>query len=255
MSASMGQAETTVPAEGAGQSGTRKDKSLWSYIAAGISAGLLLLVLAIAALVLVVPWLTGSVPLTILTQSMQPALPPGTLVVVKPADPADIQIGDVVTYQLNPGQPELVTHRVVAVSQTTSGASSFVLKGDNNAEPDANPVVPAQIKGKVWYSLPWIGWVNSAVGGGGKTWLIIGLAVLLFAYAGWMFIGGLFDRRKKKSAGEAALAQERAREAEARAREAEARAREAEARADQAERRARHGAPAGAGSASPGPAE
>ena len=40
--------------------------------------------------------------------------------------------------------------------------------------------------------------VTAFIGGGGKTWLVIGLAVLLFGYAGWQFIGGLFDRKSKK---------------------------------------------------------
>ncbi len=181
----------------------RGTRSVWGYLATTLSAALLLAVLAVVALVLVVPWATGSVPLTILTQSMEPGLPPGTLVVVKPVDAQDIRIGDVVTYQLTSGQPDLVTHRVVAISQTTAGGTSFTFKGDNNATVDANPVVPDQIKGQVWYSLPWIGWVNSAMGGGGRTWLVVGLAVLLFAYAGWMIIGGTVERRKKRRVAQA----------------------------------------------------
>lgn len=178
-------------------SGTR-EKGVWSYIAAGVSAGLLLIVVAIAAAVIVVPWVTNSVPLTVLTKSMEPTLPPGTLVIVKPTAPQDIAIGDVVTYQIAPGRPEYITHRVIAVSRSTAGDLSFTTKGDNNAAADESAIVPEQIQGTVWYSLPWIGYLNNAVGGGGKTWLVIGLAVLLFGYAGWQFIGGLFERRDKK---------------------------------------------------------
>jgi len=177
-----------------------KEKSVWAYLAAGVSGGLLLVVVAIAALVIVVPWLTNSTPLTVLTRSMEPAYPPGTLVIVQPAEPEEIRIGDVITYQIAPGVPEYITHRVVAVSSSTSGAITFTTKGDNNGVADENPVIAEQVMGRVWYSLPWIGWLNNAVGGGGKTWLVIGLAVLLFAYAGWQFIGGLFDRKSKQKA-------------------------------------------------------
>ncbi len=176
------------------------EKGVWAYITAGLSAGLLLIVVGIAVAVIVVPWLTNSVPLTVLTRSMDPVYPPGTLVVVQPTDAERIGIGDVVTYQPTPGQPELITHRVVAISRSTIGELSFTTKGDNNDAADAVPVIPDQIKGTVWYSLPWIGYLNSAVGGGGKTWLVIGLAVLLFGYAGWQFIGGLFERQGKRKA-------------------------------------------------------
>lgn len=177
----------------------RREKGVWSYIAAGVSAGLLLIVVGIAAAVIVVPWATNSVPLTVLTKSMEPTLPPGTLVIVRPTDPANISIGDVITYQIAPGKAEYITHRVIAISRSTGGELSFTTKGDNNGVADENAILPEQIQGTVWYSVPWIGYLNNAVGGGGKTWLVIGLAVLLFAYAGWQFIGGLFDRKGKKA--------------------------------------------------------
>jgi len=176
----------------------RREKGVWSYIAAGVSAGLLLIVVGIAAAVIVVPWATNSVPLTVLTKSMEPTYPPGTLVIVKPTAPQDIRIGDVITYQIAPGQPEYITHRVIAVSRSTGGELSFTTKGDNNGTADEAAILPEQVQGTVWYSVPWIGYLNNAVGGGGKTWLVIGLAVLLFGYAGWQFIGGLFDRKGKK---------------------------------------------------------
>jgi len=178
----------------------RKERGLWSYLLAGISGGLLLIVIGIAVAVIIVPWVTSSVPLTVLTRSMEPTYPPGTLVIVQPVEPEQIAIGDAVTYQIRPGVPEYITHRVVAVSRSTGGELSFTTKGDNNAVPDAAPVIPEQVKGRVWYSLPWIGWLNNAVGGGSKTWLVIGGAVLLFGYAGWQFISGLFDRRRPAAA-------------------------------------------------------
>lgn len=41
----------------------------------GVSTGLLLLVAALAVVLIVVPKATGSMPLTVLTQSMEPTLP------------------------------------------------------------------------------------------------------------------------------------------------------------------------------------
>lgn len=184
----------------------RRERGIWSYIVAGISGGLLLIVLGIAALVIVVPWVTNSVSLTVLTNSMAPTYPPGTLVIVQRVQPSEVRIGDAITYQIQPNVPEYITHRVIAISRDTQGGVSFVTKGDNNGAADTAPVIADQVMGRVWYSLPWIGWLNNAVGGGGKTWLVIGLAVLLFAYAGWQFIGSLFSRRGKDKAEPAAAA-------------------------------------------------
>lgn len=181
------------------QAQQKKERGFWSYLLAGISGGLLLIVIGIAAAVIVVPMLTGSVAMTVLTPSMVPIYPPGTLVVVQPVEPEEVRIGDDITYQVASGREEYITHRVIAISRTTTGDLSFTTQGVNNGSPD-DPIQAAQVKGRVWYSLPWIGWVNNAVGGGGKTWLVIGLAVVLFAYAGWQFIGGLFDRRSRRPA-------------------------------------------------------
>src|SRR5699024_4363913 len=52
-------------------------------IVGGLSIGVLLLVLGLGLLVVGVPAIVGGIPLTILTGSMTPTLPPGTLVVVK----------------------------------------------------------------------------------------------------------------------------------------------------------------------------
>jgi len=176
-----------------------KERGVWSYVLAGLSGGLLLVVVGLAVAVIVMPWVTGSVALTVLTRSMEPTYPPGTLVIVQPVEPSDIAIGDAITYQIQPGVAEYITHRVIAISRTTGGELTFTTKGDNNGVADADPVIAEQVQGRVWYSLPWIGYLNNAVGGGGKTWLVIGLAVLLFAYAGWQFIGAIFGRKDKKA--------------------------------------------------------
>ncbi len=178
---------------------TTKEKSLWHYLAAGISAGLLLLVVTIGVLVIIVPMLTGSTPLTVLTSSMRPTYPEGTLVIVKPTDAQDLRIGDPITYQQESGRAVYITHRIVSISRSTDGTTTFITKGDNNPSPDREPVMDVQVVGKVWYSLPWIGYLNNAVGGGDRSWIVIGLAVLLFGYAGWQFIGSLRGKRAKQA--------------------------------------------------------
>ena len=83
-----------------------------------------LFTVSVAALVLaavVVPRLAGATPYTVLTGSMTPAYPPGSLVVVRPVEPNEVRIGDVVTYQLRSGEPAVATHRVVGVGWSADG--------------------------------------------------------------------------------------------------------------------------------------
>jgi len=179
---------------------TPKRRGIVHYIGVGLSAGVFTVVIALAALLIVVPWVAGATPMTILTSSMEPKLPPGTLIVVKPKPVSDIRIGDVMTYQIESGKPAVVSHRVIRESTSTDGSRTFITKGDNNAVADANPVVAGQVKGVLWYSIPFIGYVNSAVNGPDRAWIVPILAVMLFGYAGVMVVTGLVDARKKRRA-------------------------------------------------------
>ncbi|MDO4018562.1 signal peptidase I [Clavibacter michiganensis] len=172
--------------------------------AVGLSVGILLLVIALAAVLLVVPKVSGSVPLTILTQSMEPTLPPGTLIVVRPVDPDALEIGDVATYQIRSGDPAVITHRITAIASASDGTRSFTFKGDNNASPDSLPVTPGQIQGEVWYSVPLVGWANQAVNGQARSWIIPAAAVALLAYAAVTIITGAVQTRKRRTASAAA---------------------------------------------------
>jgi signal peptidase len=177
-----------------------KPKSLLQYLGIGLGAGALAIVVLVAVMVVLVPAATGSRALTVLTGSMTPAYPAGTLVIVKPTPPDEVTIGDVMTYQLRSGEPTLVTHRVIEKIYDTNGELSFTTKGDHNDLPDDEPVKAVQVVGTVWYGVPYLGWVNNAVNGELRPLIIPIVVGLLFAYAVWMIISGARDRLKKKRA-------------------------------------------------------
>lgn len=179
-----------------------RERGLLHYIGIGLSFGLLALVIALAALLIVVPKVGGATPLTVLTQSMEPTLPPGTLVVVGPVAPAEVRVGDVVTYQIRSGEPEVITHRVIAVTSASDGSYTFTTKGDNNAVEDP-PVVADQLKGRLWYSIPLVGWVNAAVNGDARSWIVPGLAVALFGYAAFMIVSGVIVSMRRRRGSDA----------------------------------------------------
>lgn len=152
----------------------------------------------------VVPRLGGATPYTILTGSMTPAYPPGTLVVVRPVDPADIRTGDVVTYQLRSGEATVVTHRVVAVGRTTvSGEVVLTTQGDANASADAEPVRGVQVRGELWYAVPYLGRAGAVLTADTRQLLVYGVAGVLVLYAASMFVAAAGDRRRGRSASDA----------------------------------------------------
>ena len=196
----------TSTARPAGSRAAHKKKGPLHYIGVGLSFGLLALVALIAVLVIALPMLTKSTPYTVLTSSMTPSYPAGTLVVVKPTDVQQIRIGDVVTYQITSNQPAVVTHRVIQIVEptTAAGTMSFITKGDANSLPDAAPVKPVQVRGVVWYAVPYIGWVNNVVNGDARNAIVPIVAGGLFLYAGFMGASTIVDRRRKAKAAAAA---------------------------------------------------
>ena len=182
----------------------KKAAGLWRQIRFALSLAVLLLVIALAVVLIVIPKFTGSIPLTVLTSSMEPGFPPGTLIIVRPVEVDALVLGDVITYQMETGKRGVITHRIIAIN-SSAGERTFVTKGDNNGVADADAVLEAQVQGRLWYSVPLIGYVNSAVNGSNRAWLIPVAASLLFAYAGYMILVGIVaSLRRRRRVAEAA---------------------------------------------------
>ncbi|WP_107767206.1 signal peptidase I [Nocardioides terrigena] len=158
---------------------------------------ILVMVVVLAAAVLV-PRLGGATPYTILTGSMQPEMPPGTLVVVRPVGPSDISVGTVITYQLESGKPTVVTHRVTAVGVDATGELRFTTQGDANNTPDAATVRPVQIRGERWYSVSHLGHLNTLLSGQERQMAVYAAAALLLGYAGYQFLVALSGRTRHR---------------------------------------------------------
>jgi signal peptidase len=141
----------------------------------------------------IVPRVAGATPYVVLTDSMEPSLPVGTLVVSRPVEPERIGTGSVITYQLRSGEEQLVTHRVVGVGITVGGERTYVTQGDANDVPDAAPVRDVQVRGALWYRVPYLGHVAGAFTGQREVTGIV-LAVLLLGYAGWQVLRAARER-------------------------------------------------------------
>lgn len=162
-----------------------------------LSAAVLAVAIGIALATIVVPKLMGAAPYTVLTGSMRPTMAPGALAIVEPVETADIRIGDVITYQLVPGEPEVVTHRVVGINTASGGERTYVTQGDANTAPDTDPVIAAQIRGRVVYSVPLMGHANSALNSEARsTGLVLGAGVLIL-YGVWQIGAEVCGKRQR----------------------------------------------------------
>jgi signal peptidase len=157
-------------------------------------------VIGLVAITVAFPRLTGTVPYTILTGSMEPTMPPGTLVIVKRADPDEIGVGTVITYQITSGKPAVVTHRVVSQGFDGDGKPVFRTRGDANTAVDQDVVRPVQIKGKVWFSVPYVGYANTLLTGSQHQVVLVVAVTGLLLYAASMFFSGAWNRHRTRTA-------------------------------------------------------
>jgi signal peptidase len=87
------------------------------------------------------------------TGSMEPAIPVGGLVVVKPVNPETLREGDIICFRLS--ESTSVTHRIVNVTD-----EGFTTKGDANEDPDQGIVEKENVIGKVIFTVPFIGYLG-----------------------------------------------------------------------------------------------
>lgn len=118
----------------------------------------ILVALLILTLPLVVPMLFGLTELAVLSGSMEPSIPVGSIVYVdKSVQGQDLEVGDVVTYSLQSGT--FVTHRVVTLDDN---AGVMVTQGDANEAPDGE-ISYANLVGKVKFHLPFLGYISTNI--------------------------------------------------------------------------------------------
>jgi signal peptidase len=138
---------------------------------------------ALAAALTVVPAVVGGHALTVLSGSMVPEFAPGAMVVDKPAVASSLRVGDVITYATTDevsGTPILITHRIVEV-RSDAGARIFITQGDANDTADNRPVQASQVRGKVWYSVPYVGTARNFLLAKGAGLILGGVAGLIAA--------------------------------------------------------------------------
>lgn len=128
-------------------------------------AYVLLILLLLAISPFIVPRVLGFTPYGILTDSMEPAYPVGSLIYVKYCEPESIKSGEVITFKLDVKSQQTATHRVIS---NMKDKRVFRTKGDHNEDQDSSPVAYERVLGKVVSCIPMLGsfyaWLVSTAG-------------------------------------------------------------------------------------------
>ncbi len=154
------------------------------------------LIFLLAACIIGFLTIKGTLPfMPILGSSMEPTLQSGSLMMIKPINPNDVKVGDIIVFNVPPmvreyyNYPTVVSHRVIEVN--TAPSLGFRTKGDNTGE-DPFTVRPIDIRGTVGNQIPYLGlpllFFQSQQG---LVFVIIALVLLtVFLYGGELLRGG-----------------------------------------------------------------
>ena len=151
-------------------------KRLLKLLGSAVSVVLLLALLAVL-IVSVSPLLAarnpsrpaffGNVaPIVVLGGSMEPTYHIGSILFIEKANPAGVQVGDIITFTTpqtgTQFEGTLTTHRVTSID-TESGGLAFHTQGDANNVEDTWIVPADTVVGRGSFSIPYLGYVSSFV--------------------------------------------------------------------------------------------
>ena len=158
-------------------------RRIWNLVS-GVLVGLIVLL----ALALVGVRALGLTPYAVLSGSMEPSYHVGSLIYVKKVDPAEVKVGDPITFVVN-DELLVATHRVVDIEVRTtrrqaaldeSGAALidgqgnpvfeeipldepayyYTTKGDANAAVDGAQVYDKNLLGVPVFTIPYLGYLS-----------------------------------------------------------------------------------------------
>ena len=120
-----------------------------------IIAVLIVVALLTPAIIYALPFVVnGYYSSLIMSGSMEPTIPVGSIVVVETVNPKDVKVNDIIVFQ----RSDLKTlHRVIDKIEENN-TYYFQTKGDANENPDPWTVKPDQIQGSLMLTIPYYGY-------------------------------------------------------------------------------------------------
>lgn len=134
--------------------------------------------------------LVGFTPYAVLSGSMEPKYPVGSLIYVRGIEIENVDVGDAVTFTLADGTT-VVTHEVVEVAEENT---ILYTKGMANTARDVTPVTENNLVGKAYFCIPLMGYITSVVTS--PPWIYIVVALIVI----WFLATYIAETAKKKKA-------------------------------------------------------
>lgn len=156
-----------------------------------IATTVLVVLVVVIALLLIGVRIVGLTPYTVLSPSMTPTYPVGSVIYVSKTSADGLKVGDPLTYTLD---GKTVTHRIVEKQTNELTGVSFITKGDANKIPDGHPVSPSQIVGKPLFHIPLLGYVSNYIQSPPGIYIAAGGCLVLILIAFLPDI--IFDKKK-----------------------------------------------------------
>lgn len=178
-------------------------------VLSSITTTLLFLILILMVFVVISSKASGGEPnflgyqlKPVLSGSMEPTFMTGSIIAIKPVeDPTTLKKDDVITF--TESKDKLVTHRIIEVIKTGEN-TMYRTQGDNNKEPDTNPVLAENVIGVYSdFTIPYAGYLNNFIQSkNGVLFLLVLPGVLLIGYSAISIIRALKELEKPKTANE-----------------------------------------------------
>ena len=131
-------------------------------------------VVVLLAVLLVGVRLVGFTPYTVLSGSMEPTYHVGSIVYVKKVDVTTLKVGDPITFRLT--NNVIATHRIIEIHGEGTPELGFRTQGDANETVDG--ITPAEnVIGKVYFSIPYLGYVSNFVQKPKGLFIVVGTCV------------------------------------------------------------------------------
>ena len=165
-------------------------KKIWNVIST-----VLVVLVVLLAVALVGVRLVGIKTYAVISGSMEPTYPTGSLLYVKSVNAQELRVGDAITFMLD--EDTVATHRIIEIIPDDEDSSilRFRTQGDANDTPDGTPVHYKNIIGKPVFAIPYLGYFAHFVQNPPGLYLAIGFAAVLVVI---VFLPDMLEGKKGK---------------------------------------------------------
>lgn len=125
----------------------------------------------------------------VLTGSMQPALDPDDMILVRATTAGEVRPGQIVSFSAPNGSGAVITHRIESIGPAPGGDLAFVTRGDANNTSERWTIDPDGSLGRVVGVMPGVGAATTWTGDPALRFAVFGLlgALLLVLGLRWIW--------------------------------------------------------------------